>query len=172
LVLDAKSGVELSYGNKLTIEGKGTLNATGDQNNAGIGATVVGSLDIRDGVINARGGSFSAGIGGSYANTYGGEITIYGGVVNATGGYYASGIGGGSYYSTNNNDVRVGFCGTVNIYGGQVTAKAGEPKNASGIGPGYKAPQSGSVTLGWTNKDDFIYAESYGDVESLSFADG
>ena len=170
--LDARKGFELKEKNALTIEGKGTLNATGDQNNAGIGATVVGSLVIRDGVINARGGSFSAGIGGSYANTYGGEITIYGGVVNATGGYYASGIGGGSYYSTNNNDVRVGFCGTVNIYGGQVTAKAGEPKNASGIGPGYKAPQSGSVTLGWTNKDDFIYAESYGDVESLSFADG
>ena len=171
--LDARKGIELREKNALTIEGKGTLNATGDQNYAGIGAAAVGSLVIRDGVINARGGSFSAGIGGSYANTYGGEITIYGGVVNATGGYYASGIGGGSYYSTNNNDVsNVGYCGTVNIYGGQVTAKAGEPKNASGIGPGYKAPQRGSVTLGWTNKDDFIYAESYGDVESLSFADG
>ena len=171
--LDARKGIELESENALTIEGKGTLNAIGDQNESGIGADHVGTLVIRGGVINARGGSFSAGIGGSHANRYGGEITIYGGVVNATGGYYASGIGGGSYNSTNNNDVRnVGFCGIVNIYGGQVTAKAGEPKNASGIGPGYKAPQSGSVTLGWTNEDDFIYVDSYGNVESLRFADG
>ena len=165
LTLNALKGMELSGTNKLTIEGKGTLNAVGNRYNSGIGADDVGTLVINGGVINATGGRLGAGIGGSINNVNGGSITINGGVVSAEGGDGAAGIGGGF----NNLDGDYGVCGLITINSGKVTANAGE--DASGIGPGYDAPESGSVTLGWTNEDDFIYASDYDNVASLRFAE-
>ena len=158
VTLNASKGIELSENNKLTIEGEGTLNAVGANYNSGIGAYNVGTLVINGGKINATGGMFGAGIGG-------GVITINGGIVNATGGYDAAGIGGG------HNDWAgdYGACGLIIVNGGKVTANAGV--NASGIGPGSQGKTSGSVILGWTNEDDFIYANNFNNVSSLTFAE-
>lgn len=171
--LTASKGIELSKGNKLTIEGNGNLTATGDGNNAGIGALEVGTLIINSGNITATGGDEgSAGIGGSktnyQGNTDGGFITINGGSVNATGSPYAAAIGGSL----------MGVCGSITINGGKVTANggihvvAGNNVNGYGIGPGYKGTKSGTITLGWTDEDDFIYFSSIADVENIRFAAG
>ena len=171
--LTASKGIELSKGNKLTIEGNGNLTATGDGNNAGIGALEVGTLIINSGNITATGGDEgSAGIGGSktnyQGNTDGGFITINGGSVNATGSPYAAAIGGSL----------MGVCGSITINGGKVTANggihvvAGNNVNGYGISPGYKGTKSGTITLGWTDEDDFIYFSSIADVENIRFAAG
>jgi hypothetical protein len=170
--LTASKGIELSQGNKLTIDGKGMLNAYGETNNSGIGANDVGTLIIEDGVINATGGSGAAGIGGSIYNIGGGTIIINGGDVSATGGAQASGIGGGrTSVKINAIDIFItgGVCGTIVINGGRVTAKQ-RNSDYYGIGPGYDHVSSGTVTLGWTNEDDFIYADRYY-KESIKFAD-
>jgi hypothetical protein len=158
VTLNALKGIELAEGNSLTIGGKGTLNAIGEKAKAGIGAVKVGSLVIESGVVNATGGIYGAGIGGSEGNTVGGSITIIGGVVTAKGGSRAADIGGGF----------AGVCGDIDIVGGQVTANSSAE---TGIGAGQYALKSGTLTLGWTNKDDFVYASSYS-VENIAFAEG
>jgi hypothetical protein len=180
--LTASKGIELSDGNELTIDGKGTLSAVGDDYDSGIGAKEVGSLIVDGGAIGAQGGKYGAGIGGSLNNSVGGSITINGGIVAAVGGNYAAGIGGGR----NTKDNSLGVCGTITINGGKVWAysankiaayevNTGEflgyvTSNAAGIGPGHNAPVSGSVTLGWRTKNDVIYATSYNNVENIGFA--
>ncbi len=167
--LTASKGIELSNGNQLTIDGTGTLTSNGNaQSKSGIGAYDAGTLIINGGVINAEGGPYAAGIGGDEHNGNGGRIIINGGVVNATGGSYGAGIGGGKDSWSGN----YGQCGNVTINGGQVTATGGN--SAPGIGPGCSADyNSGTVTLGWTNTTDFIYASSYSDrISTLTFADG
>ncbi len=120
-------GIYCNTGYTLTIEGPGTLNASGAQEYSGIGGW--GSIVIEGGIINATGGpNGGAGIGsgaydsdgynsitinggeitaiggsdggagiGTGLNAAGGAITITGGTINATGGYQAAGIGGGYY---------------------------------------------------------------------------
>ena len=155
--LNAPKGIELSSGNMLTINGPGALTINGcNDSKSGIGAGNVGTLIINGGTINVRGGFEGAGIGGDRNNTNGGAITINGGVVNVTGGDLAAGIGGG--YDSNENE-EYGVCGYVTINGGQVTATGG--MCAAGIGAGYyesmgTVQQSGYLTLGWTNPDDFV----------------
>ena len=171
--LTAAKGIELSKNNKLTIEGNGSLIANGDGNNAGIGAMEVGTLIINSGNITATGGDEgSAGIGGSktnyQGNTDGGFITINGGSVNATGSPYAAAIGGSLG----------GVCGSITINGGKVTANggihvvAGNNVNGYGIGTGYNGTKSGTIILGWTNEDDYIYFSSINNVENIRFAAG
>ena len=174
--LHAPKGIELSAGNKLIIDGRGTLNIDGcDYHKSGIGAYEVGTLVINNGTINATGAMNGAGLGGDRHNCSGGSITINNGVVNATGGWGAAGIGGG----LNDWPGSYGQCGTITINGGQVTATGGG--EAYGIGPGRTSEnnpnQSGTVVLGWTRLTDFIYATgeagSYNpQIESLSFAEG
>ena len=167
--LNATKGIELSEGNKLTIVGKGTLNATTNVNSySGIGAHNVGTLVIEGGIINASGGYRAAGIGGNNQNNIGGDITINGGTVTATGGADAPGIGGGMYGKIGSS--WSGMCGTITINGGKVTATGNG--SAPGIGATDGAPTGGSITLGWTNQDDFIYSSGYGNVSSISFAEG
>lgn len=122
-------GIYCNTGYTLTIEGPGTLNASGAREYSGIGGW--GSIVIEGGIINATGGpNGGAGIGsgaddptgynsitinggeitaiggsdggagiGTGLNAAGGAITIKGGTINATGGYHAAGIGGGYYDS-------------------------------------------------------------------------
>ena len=166
--LTANNGIDVSSDNNahLTINGPGSLYVNVNSNNdyhAGIGATKVGTIIINGGTITASGNSMSAGIGGNPNNTDGGTITINGGQVTANGGYGAAGIGGGIRQSTG------GICGNITINGGQVTANGGY--DAPGIGGGSGASNSGTVTLGWTNSDDFIQA-SYNRISTLQFATG
>ncbi|MBR4268594.1 MAG: hypothetical protein IKQ47_02265 [Prevotella sp.] len=163
--LTAPKGIEVDKGNTLTIEGNGALNATADKFYAAIGrgfhdstSGTSGTININGGSINAIGGRFAAAIGGGYEGVSG-TINISGGTIVATGGYCAAGIGGGTFAA----------CGVVNISGGQVTANG---DRASGIGPGFDAGTSGTVTLGWTNESDGILASNYNDVETLRVADG
>ena len=163
--LTAPKGIEVDKGNTLTIEGNGALNATADKFYAAIGrgfhdstSGTSGTININGGTVTAIGGRFAAAIGGGYEGVSG-TINISGGTIVATGGYCAAGIGGGTFAA----------CGVVNISGGQVTANG---DRASGIGPGFDAGTSGTVTLGWTNESDGILASNYNDVETLRVADG
>jgi len=165
--LHAPKGIDVSRDNSLIINGPGTLTIDGcDSDKAGIGAEDVGTLTINGGIINVRGGSNGAGIGGNMYNVGGGTITINGGIVNANGGYGAAGIGGGICGGTYNYGHGTGMCGNVYIYGGQVTAVGGSL--AAGIGPGVYVsmmcmypPTSGNLTIGWTNPEDFLYSSGF-----------
>ena len=167
--LTAKKGITVGEGTKLTIQGSGTLTATGVNEYSGIGSYYsywdmpsTGTIIINSGTINATGGSGdAAGIGGSQYSAAG-TITINGGIVTATGGGVGSAIGGGgSPY----NSSTPGAGGTITINGGQVTATSA---NGYGIGKGKNAKgeeydgAAGTITLGWTDLDnDFILASSF-----------
>ena len=124
------SGIKINPGT-LTIQGSGSLTATGRNGGAGIGGS---SSDchvvIKGGTIVAQGSALGstysgAGIGGRGESF--GNITIEGGDVTATGGENAAGIGGGHADTPS--------CGNISISGGTVRATGGA--NAAGIGCGY-----------------------------------
>ncbi len=135
-------------GTTLTIQGSGTLNATGGSGGAaGIGSgknASCGNITINGGTIIATGGTKVPSGNGTYQGGAGigtgigsqtiscGLITITDGTVTATGGYNAPGIGAGQAQSNANI---TNSCVGINISGGKVTAVGGE--NAAGIGSGY-----------------------------------
>jgi len=128
-----RAGLEVSYGNSLTITGatpNDTLDATGGDFGAGIGGSNAGasehggSVSISGGTVTAKGYGGAACIGGGRGSGDGCDLTISGGTVIATGGTGSAGIGGGLG----------GSGGTVNIIGGTVTATGGA--NGAGIGGG------------------------------------
>ena len=117
----------------------GSLTATGGSYSAGIGGSYWGSgenITINGGTVTATGSYYGAGIGGG-ENGSGKNITINGGTVTATGGYLGAGIGGGGIgmYDGYTNGENI----TIN--GGTVTATGGD--RGAGIGGG-----SGSVSIG------------------------
>ena len=129
----AYEGIYCDSNSTLTIEGAGTLNASGGYSGSGIGG--VGDIIINGGIITATGGAEGrAGIGGSGANITinGGDITAIGGTSISAGG---AGIGG---------DKQSGF-GSITITGGTIKATGG--KDAAGIGGGYKNSNPGSITI-------------------------
>ena len=138
--LTVNGGIDVSGSNALTIYGQsggtGSLEATGSEDNAGIGNGLRGdggSITINGGSITANGGWGGAGIGsGRYGS--GGSITITGGTVIATGGKYGAGIGGGNYSSG----------GSITINGGTVIATGGV--YGAGIGGGWNG-SGGSITI-------------------------
>ena len=162
ITLDLPDGIELSDGSTLTIEGPGTININKcAESKAGIGAYRMGTLIINGGTLNVRGGMYAAGIGGNYNNIGGGRIVINDGVVNAWGNRRAAAIGGGD----------------IVINGGQVTADCGD--GGIGFGGGYFGSLTiygGSLTIGWTNPDDFVKTSGNSSncyrVNSISFASG
>ena len=99
----------------ITCVGDATIYLTGDNdvkggvNSSAIFVPKAKTLTIRgDGTLNAIGGTFSAGIGGSYGdegNQPCGNIVIEGGTITATGEEYAAGIGG----------AKGGSCGSITI---------------------------------------------------------
>ena len=113
-----------------------------------------GTLTLKDdnqkaGSLTATGGSYSAGIGGSYWGS-GENITINGGTVNAKGGSQGAGIGGGSDGS---GSVSIGSGGggygsgkDITINGGTVIAAGG--KEAAGIGGGDSGSGSNVTVSG------------------------
>ncbi|MDR2173043.1 MAG: IPTL-CTERM sorting domain-containing protein [Burkholderiales bacterium] len=115
----------------LTIEGNGTLNATGGSRWPGIGGRAAGSrtINIKSGIIIARGGGEGAGIGNGRSTPANSSfINISGGVITATGGNYSAGIGGGDNVNSNDNG------GAIVITGGIITANGGT--GGAGIGNG------------------------------------
>ncbi len=128
--LTANVGIGVPRGSSLTIYGQeeqsGSIVATGNNDNAGIGGTNDdgGAITINGGVIKATGGDLGAGIGGGYKGTNG-AITINGGTVTATGNRSSSGIGSGAQCSNTE---------TITITGGTVTANGGS--DGAGIGGG------------------------------------
>jgi hypothetical protein len=181
--LTAPKGIELSKGNTLTINGPGALLIDGcDDDKSGIGAVEVGTLIINGGSIKVQSGKYAAAIGGDKNNISGGSITINGGIVNAmhSGLVYAPAIGGGY----DDQEGHFGVCGDIVINGGQVQAAS----FAYGFGQGMQPTTnnvedntytSGTLTLGWTNPDDYIYdcslrglAGHRSNVESVVFAEG
>ena len=170
--LTASKGIELTAGNKLTINGEtnnsGTLICQAEDEKSGIGAYNLGDLIINGGTITATGGNKGAGLGGSNNSSADGSITINGGIITATGGEYAAGIGGGCGHDWAG---AYGRCGVITINGGQVTARGG--KSAAGIGAGddNEDNANNTIKLGWTNATDFIDSNGY-NSHNISFAEG
>lgn len=133
------AGIQKEDDGQLTIDGSGSLEATGGQSGAGIGGAFHKSgnnITINGGKIIAQsttGYGWGAGIGGGNEGN-GNNITINGGDVTAIGGSEAAGIGGGIYASADN----------ITINGGTVTAKAGGL--AAAIGGGHANPHGGKAT--------------------------
>ena len=133
------AGIQKEDDGQLTIDGSGSLEATGGQSGAGIGGAFHKSgnnITINGGKIIAEsttGSGWGAGIGGGNEGN-GNNITINGGDVTAIGGSEAAGIGGGIHASAEN----------ITINGGTVTAKAGG--GAAAIGGGHANPDGGKAT--------------------------
>ena len=148
---DRLAGIRVPGNGKITIQGDGSLTATGKfrqsdirKCGAGIGGDAgenCGIVIINSGTISAAGGegdSGAAGIGGGSgllgvngSGGSGGAITINGGTVTARGGGNGAGagIGGGGSISD-----RGGASGTITINGGEITATT--TRKGAGIGGG------------------------------------
>ena len=135
-------GIFIPKGSTLTIQGSGSLTATGGSTSqtfvsgliggAGIGGTKnisCGNIVIEGGTITATGTGHSAGIGSGYGGSCG-DITITGGNITAQGDSWAAGIGSGD------TDKAANTCGAISISGSaHVTATGGD--YAAGIGSGH-----------------------------------
>lgn len=142
MLRDSKK-TEMPVSGTLTINGNGTLTATGNWNGAGIGGKTTANIVIESGTIIAN-GTAGAGIGSSFNNdAY--NITIQGGTVTAAGGVrtgggktrYGAGIGAGANGSAFN----------IVITGGSVyaTAQGGAQPIGKGSDSGTaEAPTDGS----------------------------
>ncbi len=130
-------GIYVPQGHTLTLQGNGTLNATGGNSSAGIGSgrsSSCGNITISGGNVTAIGGKYAAGIGSGRSSSCG-TVTISDGTVTATGSQHAAGIGSGYYYSS---------CGNITINGGIVNATGGDC--GAGIGSG-RASSCGNITI-------------------------
>lgn len=143
-------------GSTLTIQGSGSLTATGANGGAGIGSgesTTCGNIVIAGGTVSASGGVLSAGIGTGGNGSYCGNITISGGTVvaigdpasTAAGDSGGAGIGsGGGCRSSSDGTV----CGKITITGGNVTATGGSGCAGIGSGTSYKNPDGDPSSCG------------------------
>ena len=171
----AAIGGSFSGAGTVTIYG-GTVSAVtnGDSAAIGGGSDGAGTVNIWGGIVNARSEGYGAAIGGGSCGTAG-TVSIYGGTVNASTGNscYGAAIGGG-----------YDGIGKVTISGGIVDAVSSSYNDSATIGNGYigsggfatvtggkvRATSNNdytlggkncSISLGWENNDDFIYAKRY-----------
>ena len=133
-------GVNMHFGSQTNPSlWSGTIIAKGGKYSAGIGGGRGGSgekLYFYSGKIETTGGPMGAGIGGSFKGR-GSDIYIYDGEISATGGEGAPGIGGGCW--TEEQDMNsVNAARNINIYGGKIYACGGY--NGAGIGGGQYVP--------------------------------
>ena len=133
-------GVNMHFGSQTNPSlWSGTIIAKGGKYSAGIGGGRGGrgeKLYFYSGKIEATGGPMGAGIGGSFKGR-GSDIYIYDGEISATGGEGAPGIGGGCW--TEEQDMNsVNAARNINIYGGKIYACGGY--NGAGIGGGQYVP--------------------------------
>ncbi len=127
-------------GTTLTINGTGTLTATGGDFAAGIGSgydgASCGHITISGGTVNASSSMNGASIGSGFKGSSCGAITISGGTVNASSAQYGAGIGSGYANSS---------CGNITISGGTVNASSAS--NGAGIGSGCDCSSCGAITI-------------------------
>ena len=127
-------------GTTLTIDGTGSLNATGGTSAAGIGSgfdhAACGDITINGGTIHASSTDFGAGIGSGYSYSKCGDIVINGGTIYASSNNDGAGIGSGYKNSS---------CGDITISGGTVTAISYE--DGAGIGGGYANSSCKNITI-------------------------
>ena len=137
----------------LTINGMGTLNATGGNAAAGIGGgsqNECGDINILGGTINATSNLMGAAIGSGYGKKCG-NITISGGVINAVSSRYGAAIGTGSS----------SICGSITITNTVTSVTATKGSNAPrSIGKG-DGGSCGTVTIGGTVYSDGISDSPY-----------
>ena len=148
---------------EIELDGKNELKSghfrAGLEKNAYAGTLTLKDDNQKAGSLTATGGSYSAGIGGSYWGS-GENITINGGTVTATGSYYGAGIGGGQNGSGKN----------ITINGGTVNAKGGS--QGAGIGGGSSGSgenitiNSGTVTAAGGSYGAGIGGGYWGDYNS------
>lgn len=138
------AGIGATNNANITINGGNIVaNRNGVGQSAGIGSAgyekTCGTITINGGTIQAWGGTYSAGIGGSNSGSCG-DIIITGGNIEAYGGAQSPGIGNGDDAS----------CGNITISGSNtiVYAKKGSGKNPSSIGSNNYNGQCGTVTIG------------------------
>jgi hypothetical protein len=152
-----RAGLQAPSGAVLTINGAGSLTATGGYSAAGIGGGLFadgGTIAIIGGTVTATGGPRSAGIGGGNGGA-GGTITL-GGNANVTaiggGGTTAAGasFGGGSGIGSGGvnflmpasaGTIVIATTGTVNTMGGASSGTAGA---GAGIGEGGYVNSNGT----------------------------
>ena len=170
----------------LTIKGTGSLEAIGGRQGAGIGSYNISEnigayhIYIEGGVITARGGSGSAGIGCGLNENKCGDIRIYGGSVKASGGSAAAqAIGCGAINSASGGLTPVVYTptsdGTTPVFCQTIANESGEPVYIDGkkypashgsetnIYP-YMTPGKHIVTI---NDEDCLYEiSSNGEIES------
>lgn len=136
-------GIFIAEGKTLTIQGSGSLTATGGGATysyaAGIGGAkniACGNIVIEGGTVTATGGGAGAGIGSGQDSSCG-DISISGAAnVTAKGAGGGAGIGGGNR----------GTVGAISISGtANVTATGGD--NGAGIGSGNSGTVSGIISI-------------------------
>ena len=145
-------GVNMHFGSQSNPDyWGGTINATGGEYGAGIGAGSWGHsgysgnaihggagerLYFYSGTVNASGGRLAAGIGGGFQGR-GSHIYIYGSNIDAQGGATGAGIGGGSWTTRQDMD-GINAASDIVISGGRVSARG--QYNCAGIGGGQYVP--------------------------------
>ena len=153
-------GVNMHFGSQSNPDyWGGTINATGGEYGAGIGAgswghsghsgnTIHGGAGERlyfySGTVNASGGRLAAGIGGGFRGR-GSHIYVYGGNIDAQGGDTGAGIGGGSWTTKQDMD-GINAASDIVISGGRVSARG--QYNCAGIGGGQYVPARNITVTG------------------------
>ena len=151
------AGIQKEDDGQLTIDGSGSLEATGGESGAGIGGASGkpgNNITINGGTITASGkagNGWGAGIGGGKGQG-GSNITIRGGNVKAIPGAEAAGIGGG--FKGNGTD--------ISIEGGTVYAESGGGKGGTAAIGGGRVEGNGEniqitggdITLKKADADD------------------
>ena len=155
-------GVNMHFGSQTNPDlWSGTIIARGGKYSAGIGGGREGSgekLYFYSGRIEATGGEMGAGIGGSFKGR-GSDIYIYGGDISATGGIGSPGIGAGCWMEEQDMD-SANAARNINIYGGKVYACGGE--NGAGIGGGQYVPAHDITITGGEVTAHGIYGAAIG----------
>ena len=160
--LEATStGSSAIYHNGNVVVCGGTVNVTSG-GGSGNGINANGNVTINGGTVNATATAFSGtGIGGDNVTINGGTVTATANVNSGKGIYAISVTINGGTVTASGNMYGIYARTSVTISGGKVTASG----DYYGINANYG---SGTITLGWTNTDDFIKASSYNGTVNIA----
>lgn len=152
--LTLNKGISLASGATLTIQGTGTMNVNGTNNNTSSTVAGTGTLVLTSGTLNAKGGN-GQGVGdmanyidvraNAGGNAINGNVTVSGGTLTATGGN-GGGVGAMSNYSYGAVGA-VAISGSVTVTGGAVTATGGNGGSIGEMGM-YEYGGNGGAAIG------------------------